>query len=468
LETVVALEFDTRHAPRRAAQYLELVKAIRSASDADETDWLEWKSQLNFRPVVKADKSALAHVARAIVGFANRQPDEACRNVEGKAFFVVGVDPLGYYGTDEVDGVDLDQQITPLVGEHINWWPTYVHVTEEGHERLPVLVITVDPPQWGDPIACVRKQIQYPPKEVIHEASIFVRRWGQTDRARAADIDRLGERLQRGQQSLDVDVTAQTGGMTPLLVTDVEAETLTGAERERLMKPFEGSSRRRNESTKQALNKLAASALQIPDGRSREEYEAEVEAYLQEYRAALTHVTSEAASFVAPRLALRLSNRLDTHLEGVQVRLILPEGISALLPQFPAHGSGKVLWRHLPDAPRVYGPRDLKGLAGSGIYPSSPWQNLVGSGRAAAVPYSGPVISGGTVVFPAKDVRVRLFEDLQPIVLVREGETAGPAALSWTATATNMDGEASGRVMIPVLPSRSLTQLLEETGEAEG
>jgi hypothetical protein len=264
-----------------------------------------------------------------------------------------------------------------------------------------------------------------------------------------------------------VDVTAQMGGMTPLLVTDVEAETLTGTERERLMKPFEGSSRRRSESTQEALNKLATSALQIPDGRSREEYEAEVEAYLQEYRAALTKVLSEAASFVAPLLVLRLSNRLDTHLEGVQVRLILPEGISALLPQYPAPGSGKVLWRHLPDAPRVYGPRDLKAFAGSGLHPSPPWQNMAGSGRPAAVPYSGPVISGGTVVFPAKDVRVRLFEDLQPIVLVREGETTGPAALSWTATATNMDGEASGRVPIPVLPSRSLTQLLAETGEAQ-
>lgn len=92
---LVALEFDTRRPPVRASQYLELVKAIRTASTADELDWLEWKSTLDFRPKNKADKSARAHLARAIVGFANRQPDIALRNVEGHGLLVVGVDPEG-------------------------------------------------------------------------------------------------------------------------------------------------------------------------------------------------------------------------------------------------------------------------------------------------------------------------------------------------------------------------------------
>ncbi|MGW0579079.1 hypothetical protein ACWD25_24645 [Streptomyces sp. NPDC002920] len=62
----VALEFDTRRAPVRAAHYLGLVKAIRAVGAADELDWLEWKSTLEFRPKNKADKSACAHLARAI------------------------------------------------------------------------------------------------------------------------------------------------------------------------------------------------------------------------------------------------------------------------------------------------------------------------------------------------------------------------------------------------------------------
>ncbi|WP_345528033.1 hypothetical protein [Streptomyces showdoensis] len=108
----MALEFDTRRPPVRASQYLELVKAVRAASAADELDWLEWKSTLEFQPKNKADKSARAHLARAIIGFANRQPDVALRNVEGYGLLVVGVDPEGYYGVDELDSVELERWIT--------------------------------------------------------------------------------------------------------------------------------------------------------------------------------------------------------------------------------------------------------------------------------------------------------------------------------------------------------------------
>ncbi|MEU0343934.1 hypothetical protein ABZ092_34560 [Streptomyces bobili] len=62
--------YETRGSSR-ASHYLELVKAIRAASAADESHWLEWKSTLDFRPRSKADKSARAHLARAIIGFAN-------------------------------------------------------------------------------------------------------------------------------------------------------------------------------------------------------------------------------------------------------------------------------------------------------------------------------------------------------------------------------------------------------------
>ncbi|MFF5790376.1 hypothetical protein ACFY8P_36065 [Streptomyces sp. NPDC012693] len=110
------------------------MKAVRTASAADELDWLEWKSTLDFRPKNKADKSARAHLARAIIGFANRQPDIALRNMEGHAYLVVGVDAEGYHGVEELDSVELERWITPYVGEDIDWRITYVHVSEEGHE----------------------------------------------------------------------------------------------------------------------------------------------------------------------------------------------------------------------------------------------------------------------------------------------------------------------------------------------
>ncbi|NRQ32088.1 hypothetical protein HII36_09590 [Nonomuraea sp. NN258] len=75
--TSMALDFDTRTAPRNHAELKKLVQAVRSASKADETFWLEWKSDLDLNPADKVDKSGRAHVARAIIGFANRMPDTA-------------------------------------------------------------------------------------------------------------------------------------------------------------------------------------------------------------------------------------------------------------------------------------------------------------------------------------------------------------------------------------------------------
>lgn len=460
----MALEFDTRHAPRRAAQYLELVRAIRSASDADETDWLEWKSQLDFKPVNKADKSALAHVARAIVGFANRQPDAAKRNAEGYAYFVIGVDPQGYYGVEEIDGVDLDQWIAPLVGEDINWWPTYVHITDEGRERLPVLIITVDPPQWGDPIACIRKQLQYPPKEVLNEATIFIRRWGKTDRARAEDIDRLGERLQRARQALDVSMSVHEGGVTPLVASDGEIDLWVEAERKRLMHPFEAS-RNRNASARQLLDALAsagASMHRSPDERSRGAYEVEVAEYLEALRAAMPALALEVAATSTHRLRLRVHNHMDAHLKGVQVRLQIPEGIYALVPRSAARASNESRWKSLPPPPRLYGPHDWVGslsmISTYGI-PRVP--------RPTPLPPLKAEVIGDTIVFPAEDARVRLHEDLASVVLMADHVIPDPVVAAWTATATNVDGVAQGTVTIPVGSSESLVRLAREIRDAE-
>ncbi|GAA2777764.1 hypothetical protein GCM10019017_23540 [Streptomyces showdoensis] len=97
---------------------------------------------------------------------------------------------------------------------------TYVPSARKGHERLPVLIVTVSPPSWGDPIYCIRKEIPPPPrgeseqtkdKETIREATIFVRRTGRTDRARAVDIDRLGGASCVGHQALDLTLSVQQG-----------------------------------------------------------------------------------------------------------------------------------------------------------------------------------------------------------------------------------------------------------------
>ncbi|WP_331760958.1 hypothetical protein [Streptomyces anulatus] len=461
----MALEFDTRRPPVRASQYLELVKAIRTASTADELDWLEWKSTLDFRPKNKADKSARAHLARAIVGFANRQPDIALRNVEGHGLLVVGVDPEGYHGVDELDSVELERWITPYVGEEIDWRSTYVHVSEEAHDRLPVLIVTVSPPSWGDPIYCIRKEIPPPPRgeseqgrdrETIREATIFVRRTGRTDRARAVDIDRLGERLLRREQALDLDLTLQTGSVIPVVVPDDVLDRVIDAGRQGLLKHLPASSESAQVTVDQMMREYFSSE-ERPDPRSRDEYLEEVDRYLEELRAATPKTLPEVAAFAAPRIELRLHNRTHTHLKDVQVRLELPDGVLALVP---TEYITKPFPSGLPQAPRPYGPTKREPFAGLAVSLPRAVSGLMSG--APLLPTRWDVeVEGTTVVFPGEDVRVGLSEDLAHFVAVAEEQRSGTFQVPWTATATNMDGTAQGTMSLPVAPVQSLFDLIE-------
>lgn len=470
----VALEFDTRRAPVRASHYLELVKAIRAASAADESDWLEWKSTLDFRPKNKADKSARAHLARAIIGFANRQPDDARRYVEGYGFLVVGVDPKGYYGVDEIDIVDLEPWINEYVGDSIHWRPTYVHVREEGQDRVAVLIITVSPPNWGDPIFCVRKEIPPPPrsepgqpkdKDTIREATVFVRRNGKTERARAADIDRLGERLLRKHQVFDLTLTVKEGEVNPVTVPDDDLEKVIEAARARLLRclppapPAEGSTKSR--AMDQVLQdlKLETTTGLKPDPRGRDGYLGEVEQYLEELRRAVPKALPEVAALILPGVELRLRNDTHRHLQDVQVRLEMPEGVLALVPVEPEdRDRDEPFLRGLLEAPRPYGPahpfQHLRSLP-------FPRRHGLPALTARVVPSRWDIeVEGTTVVFPAQDVRVGLSIDLPWFVAATKHPLSGTLTVPWTATATNMEGTAQGAVSLPIAPERSLLSLI--------
>jgi hypothetical protein len=181
----MALNFDASTAPRNNAELKKLVQAVRGASQADEGYWLEWKSDLDLNPTDRADKSGRAHVARAIIGFANRMPDTVARFVEGHGFLLAGVSPEGMKGVTQHDITELVRWVEPYVGEEVRWRPTYVEV-EGDSGPVSILIITVDPPRWGDPIFCMRKEVPASRDKSIPETTIFVRRAnGTTDRAQS-------------------------------------------------------------------------------------------------------------------------------------------------------------------------------------------------------------------------------------------------------------------------------------------
>jgi hypothetical protein len=84
----MAIGVPTQQAFRGISALWTLVEAVKNASANDELDWIEWKSTLDL-----TRKPGCFHVARAVLGLANRMPDRAARTCEGVGYVVVGAEP---------------------------------------------------------------------------------------------------------------------------------------------------------------------------------------------------------------------------------------------------------------------------------------------------------------------------------------------------------------------------------------
>jgi hypothetical protein len=198
----MALNIDTAKPLRRPTELRDLVDAINGAHRSDEPDWLEWKSTLDL-----LKPAGRFHVARAILGLANRQPARAATYCGGVGYIVVGADPDEIHGVEDVDPAMLEDGIGPYLGgaKGPGWNPTYIKV-----DRKHVLVVMVEAPRPGDPMFPLRKE--YPGAA---RGTVFVRKQGKTDRANDADIDALQDRA-RATSVAEPQLAVTIAGSTPL------------------------------------------------------------------------------------------------------------------------------------------------------------------------------------------------------------------------------------------------------------
>jgi hypothetical protein len=98
------LQVETTRAARSHADKLALVTAVVNAAPGEpETDWIEWKSQLDLTTADDRFKCV-----KAILGFGNRDPAFARNHADGCAYFVVGAAPGGAGGTTRHDPADVE------------------------------------------------------------------------------------------------------------------------------------------------------------------------------------------------------------------------------------------------------------------------------------------------------------------------------------------------------------------------
>jgi hypothetical protein len=198
---------DWTKAARRPSEHEEIVAFVLNARGAiPETDWLEWKTDYDLTRV----PGRLA-VARQIIGFANRHPDRASQHAEGLGYLLLGVEPENLVGVTEHDSADLENWLTPYVGDRISWAPAYVR-----HDGASVLFLTVEAPRWGDPIHSLRQEAVDINDRSVLEGTIWVRKLGKTERATAADIDMLTERAQAASRTLSLSLEGTDVQLSPV------------------------------------------------------------------------------------------------------------------------------------------------------------------------------------------------------------------------------------------------------------
>ncbi|MCM3898072.1 GPI anchored serine-threonine rich family protein [Gordonia sputi] len=209
-EPLTLSDIGTSRALRTDDELLRLVAAIHgSRLEAQETNWLEWKSSLDLNAA--AGKFA---VAKAVLGFANRSVEDARLNCGGVAYLVVGVEPGTVAGIPAIDHADLTPGIKTYAAT-----PRFTPRTIR-FSGVEVLVVVVEPPEPGDSTHTLQKQY-----DKFHAGLVFHRGTARTAPAGPIEMEMLGRRLVAGaqRQELDLELTADA---EPLMRLRIEREEL--------------------------------------------------------------------------------------------------------------------------------------------------------------------------------------------------------------------------------------------------
>ena len=233
--------------------------------------------------------------------------------------------------------------------------------------------------------------------------------------------------------------SGQTVGDFERLVQKPTAEVTAEAQR------FIDANYERIEAATKALQASAIFALTSrPDARTVDEYRDEVQRYLLSYAEFINDLMLwRYRKQEIGRLRLTLVNPTDRVFEEVEVEIYLPGEVRAIRPsdiENPGDAG--------PSRPRPFGMRSKLDLGlGQAILPRS----LV-TPRLAGRP-RGPIIDNSfsaRITFEPVLLRPHARVPLPEVVLIVTEPPRSRIAGSWTASATNADGRATGAVSITV------------------
>jgi len=437
----VAVLVDQSQPFLRPSQLDALVRAVRDADDHDEHDWIEWKSTLDFTVA-----EGRWHLAKHILGFANRTVSAAQRHAGGYAYLLVGVQPGAVTGVESVDNAELTAAINRYVGP-ARWSLEQVVV-----EDRKVVIVIVDPPRAGDMAFTLRKQYRN-----FAEGTIFVRSPGRTEQASPAQVDALFQRASATRDQLEIEMRAEPATVEygPDFDEDKIGQ-LIEFERTELMAPSRSHHPAQQDDRPgphvvrpTPLPYRGFSLRERPDERSEADYVQEVTAYLEKLSVAyrMNHLHGRLHSRDAA-LCLVVDNNTDRNFRGLTVRVHVggdvkcwPDEFSDRLSEVP----------ELPAQPRALGtpeplPDPMAAVLSARLFDSTPNAPTPFTSPGFVIENTGSV----TIEFDDVDVRPRTPVVLPPVALLVHEPPGSTLLVRWEATAENVDGRLEGELTVQV------------------
>jgi hypothetical protein len=441
----VALEIDSSQPLRRPADRRRLIEAIRDAPAYEpELECVEWKSLVDL-----AEKRWKAQIARQVLGLGNRDPDSAARMFDGCAYLILGVEPRNLCGVRPIDAAELETGVAPYVGTEGPQWDFHF----EEVAGVTVLVISVEPPRWGDPPFRLQKEISFDDEDgsTIHWRSgdTFVRKGAKTEKANAADLERLDKRLlKRAEQQSRLKIAVSWPSEDPVTVKPVEInkqaqEAWLEAERKQLFSPLKQFDEASPERRPEFLD---------ADLRSPAQYKMEVETYLAKAEnKLLAELPFRALDHrdTIGSLSLELKNLTEDNFAAVRVEVNFDhEGVVAA---FDRYDLGERDIGHFPERPIIWGrasrPLDLlKGWRQPTLLP--PITPL-----SVREPNGWVENLDASVMLRFRPVNLRPLDqvELAPVLLMVDARHAGQQLDGrWFATANNVSGRQEGQLTVQI------------------
>jgi hypothetical protein len=377
-------------------------------------------------------------------------------------------------------------------------------------------VLSIEPPRWGDRIwTCHRtyqpdpKAPDYDPSVTLREGAIYVRHKASTEEHMAADLAMLQRRLLGSARRLNgvtvllsqeskgqpIDATEETvaawiqrerkecappppppptaGPTIPIEKLDPNSSLAKTA---RMIADLSKSAEAMARVTESARSLEFIAGKVRPDARTREQYQAEVDAYLEKAEKALPGVILKRAhERKLGLLAFSVRNETEQAIESLLLEVLVEEdGVWAV-----GEWDEELDKAEMPDRPIMLGKDTRSPFDGIGVM-RAPYIPHLGF-DLPSLPGRGPGLSidnSGSTRLSFDDIDLYPEETvaLPHVFLYANGVHAGKTLTAqWTARARNLTGVMRGSLEIPISsPAPTVADLLvepegaEETSASEG